>query len=53
MLNAFVIVMREGFEAFLIVAIIISYLIKTGQRSLMLAVYGAIATAIGLSAGLG
>lgn len=53
MLNAFIIVLREGFEAFLIVAIILSYLRKTGQRALTPAVYGAIATSILLSAGIG
>ncbi len=53
MLNAFMIVLREGFEAFLIVAIIFSYLRKTGQRWLTPAVYAAIATALAASAGLG
>jgi high-affinity iron transporter len=53
MLNAFIIVLREGFEAFLIVAIIFSYLRKTGQRWLTPAVYAAIATALAASAGLG
>lgn len=53
MLNAFIIVLREGFEAFLIVAIIFSYLRKTGQRWLTPAVYGAIATALAASAALG
>jgi len=52
MLNAFVIVLREGFEAFLIVAIIFSYLSKTGQKSLAAAVYSAIAVAIAASAGI-
>ena len=53
MLNAFIIVLREGFEAFLIVSIVIAYLRKTGQRSLTPAVYAAIATALALSAGIG
>jgi high-affinity iron transporter len=53
MLNAFIIVLREGFEAFLIVAIIFSYLRKTGQKALTPAVYAAIATAIGASAAIG
>ncbi len=53
MLNAFIIVLREGFEAFLIVAIIFSYLRKTGQRSLTPVVYAAIATAIATSAAIG
>jgi high-affinity iron transporter len=53
MLDAFIIVLREGFEAFLIVAIIFSYLRKTGQSALTPAVYAAIATAIAISAGIG
>lgn len=52
MLDAFVIVLREGFEAFLIVAIIFSYLNKTGQNKLAPAVYGAIALAIVISGGI-
>jgi high-affinity iron transporter len=42
MLQAFIIILREGFEAFLIVAIIYSYLKKTGQASLLPAVYAGI-----------
>jgi len=53
MLNAFIIVLREGFEAFLIVAIIFSYLRKTGQDALTPAVYAAIATALATSAAIG
>ncbi len=53
MFNAFIIVLREGFEAFLIVAIIFAYLRKTGQRWLTPAVYGAIATSVVASAGIG
>jgi high-affinity iron transporter len=53
MLNAFIIVLREGFEAFLIVAIIFSYLRKTGQKALTPAVYGATATAVVVSAAIG
>ena len=52
MLDAFVIVLREGFEAFLIVAIIFSYLNKTGQKGLAPAVYGATALAIAISGGI-
>jgi high-affinity iron transporter len=53
MLDAFIIVLREGFEAFLIVAIIFSYLRKTDQKSLTPAVYAAIVTSIAGSAGIG
>jgi high-affinity iron transporter len=53
MLNAFIIVLREGFEAFLIVAIIFSYLRKTGRKSLAPAVYAAIATSVVASAAIG
>jgi len=49
MLEAFIIVLREGFEAFLIVAIIFAYLKKTDQRHLLPAVYLAIAAAVGAS----
>ena len=46
MLPAFVIVLREGFEAFLIVAIIFTYLHKRGQKILEQAVYWGIAVSI-------
>jgi len=52
MFNAFVIVLREGFEAFLIIAIIFSYLNKTGQNKLAPAVYGATAVAVAISGGI-
>lgn len=53
MLQSFIIVLREGFEAFLIVAVILAYLRKTGQQWLSSAVYWAIATSVLVSAGLG
>ncbi len=53
MFNAFMIVLREGFEAFLIVAIIFSYLRKTGQGWLTGAIYAAIVAAVAASAALG
>jgi len=53
MLEAFIIVLREGFEAFLIVAIIFAYLRKTGQRWLLLSVYAAILAAVCSSLALG
>ncbi|MGH9871699.1 MAG: FTR1 family protein [Pyrinomonadaceae bacterium] len=53
MLNSFIIVLREGFESFLLVAVILSYLRKSGQKWLSSAVYIAIATALSASAALG
>jgi len=53
MLNSFIIVFREGFESFLLVAVIISYLYKAGQRWLAPAVYVGIGVALSASAGLG
>jgi len=53
MLQSFIIVLREGFESFLLVAVIFSYLRRTGQRQLTSAVYVAIVAALGLSAALG
>jgi high-affinity iron transporter len=53
MLQAFVITLREGLEAFLIVAISLAYLRKTGRRGLIPAVHWGIAVSIGLSVWLG
>jgi len=53
MTQAFVIVLREGFEAFLIVAITLSYLQKTQRKSLFPAVYWGIFLSVLASAGLG
>lgn len=53
MLNSFIIVFREGFESFLLVAVILSYLRKSGQKWLTSAVYVAIACALSASAALG
>jgi high-affinity iron transporter len=53
MLNSFIIVFREGFESFLLVAVILSYLRKSGQKWLTSAVYVGIALALSASAGLG
>ncbi len=52
MLQAFVITLREGLEAFLIVAISLAYLRKTGRPSLIPAVHWGIAVSILLSVGL-
>lgn len=53
MLQSFIIILREGFESFLLVAVILSYLRKTGQNWLASAVYTAIATSVVLSFALG
>ena len=49
MLNSFIIVLREGFESFLLVAVILSYLRKAGQKWLTSAVYVAIASGLSVS----
>jgi high-affinity iron transporter len=51
MLQAFVITLREGLEAFLIVAISLAYLRKSGRHELVPAVRLGIAVAIALSIG--
>ncbi len=53
MLNSFIIVLREGFESFLLVAVILSYLRKAGHKWLTSAVYVAIALGLATSAALG
>jgi high-affinity iron transporter len=52
MLNSFIIVMREGFESFLLVAVILAYLKKSGQRWLSGPVYVAIGLALAASGGI-
>ena len=49
MLQALVITLREGFEAFLIVAISLSYLRKSGRAALTTAVHWGIAAALAVS----
>src|SRR5258706_11196053 len=49
MLQAFVITWREGLEAFLIVAISLSFLRKAGRTTLIPAVHWGIAVALGVS----
>jgi high-affinity iron transporter len=51
MIQAFVITLREGLEAFLIVAISLAYLRKTGRPQLVSAVHWGIAVAVVVSAG--
>jgi high-affinity iron transporter len=49
MLQAFVITFREGLEAFLIIAISLAFLRKSGSRHLIPAVHWGIAISVGLS----
>jgi high-affinity iron transporter len=51
MLQAFVITLREGLEAFLIIAISLAYLRKSGRRELIPAVHWGIALSVVLSIG--
>lgn len=53
MLPALIIVFREGFEAFLSVAVILAYLKKTDRNRLRPAVYAGIAVSLVLSGALG
>ena len=53
MIPAFIITLREGLEAFLIVAISVAYLKKTGRRALIPAVQAGIVVAIAVSVGMG
>ncbi|MGE3958275.1 MAG: FTR1 family protein [Vicinamibacterales bacterium] len=53
MVQAFVITLREGLEAFLIVAISLAYLRKTGRASLTAAVHWGIGIALVVSAAAG
>jgi high-affinity iron transporter len=53
MLNALIIIFREGFEAFLTVAIILAYLRKTGRDWLRPAVHAGIGVSIAASIALG
>lgn len=52
MIQSFIIILREGFESFLLVAVILAYLRKTGQRRLAPAVYVAIVSSVAASVGL-
>jgi high-affinity iron transporter len=53
MLQSFVVTLREGLEAFLIVAISLAYLRKTGRVALIPAVHWGIAAAVLVSIGAG
>jgi high-affinity iron transporter len=53
MLQSFIIVLREGFESFLLVAVIFAYLRKSGRSQLASAVYSGIGVALAISGALG
>lgn len=53
MISALVITLREGLEAFLIIAISLAYLRKTGRQTLVPAIHWGIAVSIALSIGAG
>jgi len=53
MLQAFVITLREGLEAFLIVAISLAYIRKAGRQPLVSAVHWGVAAAVALSGAAG
>lgn len=53
MLNSFIIILREGFESFLLVAVILTYLRRSGQQWLTSAVFAAIIAGLSASAALG
>src|SRR3989338_10324511 len=53
MLQAFVILLREGFETFIIVSVIVAYLQRTGRRALLPAVSWGIGVSVTASAALG
>ncbi|MBV9079736.1 MAG: FTR1 family protein, partial [Elusimicrobia bacterium] len=53
MLQAFIVVLREGFESFLLAAVTLSYLKKTARKDLAPAVYVGAGASVLLSAGLG
>ncbi|MBA3295947.1 MAG: FTR1 family protein, partial [Acidobacteria bacterium] len=53
MIQAFIVTLREGLEAFLIVAISLAYLKKTGRHALLPAVHWGIAASVILSVAAG
>lgn len=53
MLQTFIIILREGFESFLIIAVILAYLRRTNRAWLVPGVYWAILVSVAASVGLG
>ena len=53
MLSSFLIALREGLEASLIIGILLAYIVKTGRSNLVPALWGGVAAALALSVALG
>jgi FTR1 family protein len=53
MLETFIVLFREGLEAFLVVSLVVAFLKQTSQRNLIPVVYTALAAAFVCSVGLG
>ena len=53
MLSTFLIALREGLEAALIVGILVAYVVKTGRRNLLVPIWVGVGIALAASFALG